>query len=51
MRVISRHPALADYVNQMAQDRQFLYLLPGPTGGRLENGNQILIVAKDHTEG
>ena len=51
MRVISRHPALADYVNQMAQDRQFLYLLLGATGGRLENGNQILIVAKDHTEG
>ena len=37
--------------NQMAQDGQFLYLLPGPTGGRLENGNQILIVAKDRTEG
>ncbi len=51
MRVISRHPALADYVNQMAQDRQFLYLLLGATGGRLENGNQIVIVAKDHTEG
>jgi hypothetical protein len=51
MRVISRHPALADYINQMAQDRQFLYLLLGATGGRLENGNQILIVAKDHTDG
>lgn len=50
LRVISRHPALADYVTQMAQDRHFLYLLFGPTGGRLENGNQILIVAKDHTE-
>jgi hypothetical protein len=50
VRVISTHPALWTTA-KLAQDDQFLYVLVGGVDGTLDHGNEILIVAKDHTEG